>query len=215
MIPDPGGNRERIAYVYDKRAVTFTGFAATATPPRTKKGSEYQPDRSWWRPPYAASFQAGNFDFVVIETHIRWGDSRKARLEEIGLFAEWVTAKRKEPTAVDKDILVMGASMSRTKRFKALTSYGLKLPEALAGRDLGSNLERNKRYDQILHFPQYPTNLHQRWQRARLLQRRHQAAVSGHEGKGQARLHVPDVRPPAAVGADQHRHRQLCAGADQ
>jgi endonuclease/exonuclease/phosphatase family metal-dependent hydrolase len=159
MIPDPGGNRERIAYVYDKRAVTFTGFAATATPPRTKKGTEYLPDRSWWRPPYAASFQAGNFDFVVIAAHVRWGDSRKARLSELELFAEWVTAKRKEPTAVDKDILVMGDfNVEDEEMFKVLTSYGLKLPEALAGRDLGSNLERNKRYDQILHFPQYPSN---------------------------------------------------------
>jgi endonuclease/exonuclease/phosphatase family metal-dependent hydrolase len=159
MIPDPGGNRERIAYVYDKRAVTFTGFAATATPPRTKKGTEYLPDRSWWRPPYAASFQAGNFDFVVIAAHVRWGDSRKARLSELELFAEWVTAKRKEPSSVDKDILVMGDfNVEDEEMFKVLTSYGLKLPEALAGRDLGSNLERNKRYDQILHFPQYPSN---------------------------------------------------------
>ncbi len=159
MIPDPGGNRERIAYVYDKRAVTFTGFAATATPPRTKKGTEYLPDRSWWRPPYAASFQAGNFDFVVIAAHVRWGDSRKTRLSELELFAEWVTAKRKEPSAVDKDILVMGDfNVEDEEMFKVLTSYGLKLPEAFVGRDLGSNLERNKRYDQILHFPQYPSN---------------------------------------------------------
>lgn len=79
MIPDPGGNCERIAYIYDKRAVTFTVFAATANPPRTKKGAEYLPDRFWWRPPDAASFQAGDFDFVVIEAHIRWGDDNKAR----------------------------------------------------------------------------------------------------------------------------------------
>ena len=159
MIPDPGGNRERIAYIYDKRAVTFTGFAATATPPRTKKGTEYLPDRSWWRPPYAASFQAGNFDFVVIAAHVRWGDSRKGRLEELKLFAEWVTAKRKESNAVDKDILVMGDfNVEDEEMFEVLTSYGLMLPQAFVGRDLGSNLERNKRYDQILHFPQYPSN---------------------------------------------------------
>jgi hypothetical protein len=233
MIPDPGGNRERIAYVYDKRAVTFTGFAATATPPRTKKGTEYLPDRSGWRPPYAASFQAGNFDFVVIAAHVRWGDSRKARLSELELFAEWVTAKRKEPAAVDKDILVMGDfNVEDEEMFKVLTSYGLKLPEALVGRDLGSNLERNKRYDQILHFPQYPSNFTNAGDvldfytggivpyrdvpmpRAQGCARA-AAAVPGPEGKGQARLHVPAVRPLAAVGADQHRHRQLRAGADQ
>src|SRR2546427_10085846 len=41
MIPDPGGNRERVAYLYDKRAVVFNGLAAEAMPPRTKKGTEY------------------------------------------------------------------------------------------------------------------------------------------------------------------------------
>jgi len=34
---DRAGNRERIAYVYDKRAVTFTGLAAEADPIRKKK----------------------------------------------------------------------------------------------------------------------------------------------------------------------------------
>jgi len=33
---DRAGNRERIAYIYDKRAVTFTGLAAEADPPRKK-----------------------------------------------------------------------------------------------------------------------------------------------------------------------------------
>jgi endonuclease/exonuclease/phosphatase family metal-dependent hydrolase len=159
MISDAGGNRERIAFVYDKRAVTFTGFAATATPPRKKNGGEYLSERSWWRPPYMASFQAGNFDFVVIAAHIRWGNSRKARLTELELFANWVESKRKETYTIDKDIIVMGDfNVEDEEMFKALTARGLKLPNSLVGRDLGSNLMRDKRYDQILHYPQYPTN---------------------------------------------------------
>ena len=47
MIPDPGGNRERLAFVYYKRAVAFTGFAAVANLPRTKRGTEYQPSFNW------------------------------------------------------------------------------------------------------------------------------------------------------------------------
>lgn len=159
MIPDAGGNRERIAYIYDKRAATLTGFAATAMAPRKKTGTEYFPERSWWRPPYMASFQAGNFDFVVIAAHIRWGDSRKARLAELELFADWVDSKRKETYTVDKDIIVIGDfNVEDETMFKALTARGLRLPDALVGRDLGPNLVRDKRYDQILHFPQYPTN---------------------------------------------------------
>src|ERR1051325_11076050 len=64
MIPDAGGNRERLAFLYDKRAVVFNGFAAEASPPRVKKGEEYLSDVSFWRSPYMASFRAGNFDFI-------------------------------------------------------------------------------------------------------------------------------------------------------
>lgn len=158
MIPDAGGNRERIAYLYDKRAVAFSGFAATAVAPRKKVGGEYLPEQSWWRAPYSASFRAGNFDFIIIAAHIRWGSSGKDRIDELKLFADWVADKREESFPVDRDIIVVGDfNIENDKMLAALTGRGLKMPDAFVGRDLGSNLERNKRYDQILHFPQYPT----------------------------------------------------------
>jgi hypothetical protein len=57
---DAGGNRERIAYVYDERAVRFTGLAAEADPPRKKAKNdagewEYRPQITWWRSPFMAS----------------------------------------------------------------------------------------------------------------------------------------------------------------
>jgi hypothetical protein len=94
MIPDAGGNRERVAYLYDERAVVFNGLAAEANPPRTKKGTEYLADISWWRSPYLASFRSGNFDFVAITTHVRWGDSDAARVGELDTLADWIEAKR-------------------------------------------------------------------------------------------------------------------------
>src|SRR5512138_577647 len=36
IIPDAGGNHERVAYVFDKRSVVFTGLAAEAKPARAK-----------------------------------------------------------------------------------------------------------------------------------------------------------------------------------
>lgn len=160
MVPDAGGNRERIAYIYDKRAVTFNGMAATATPPRKKKGLEYLPERSWWRSPYLATFRSGNFDFLVITAHIQWG-TEAGREKELELLADWVEGKRLEPSAVDKDLIVMGdfnIPDRKGRHFKAITKHGLKIPSALADVDHGSNLEKNKRYDQILHYPNYPEN---------------------------------------------------------
>ena len=158
MIPDAGGNRERLGFIYDKRTVTFNGLAAEANQPRTKKGEEYLSEDSFWRAPYMASFKAGSFDFVVLTTHIRWGDSEKARAAEIGRLADWIEAKRLEKTTEDKDLIVMGDFNIPSRDdalFKAITKHGLKVPTPLLGTH-GTNLEKDKRYDQILHHPIYP-----------------------------------------------------------
>ena len=159
-VRDPGGNRERVAYVYDGRAVTFTGLAAEADAPRKKdkKTGEYLPRYSWWRSPYMASFQAGNFDFVVIAVHIRWAGSDKDRIKPLKLLAEWVDKRRKAKYGVDKDIIVMGdfnIPKIGDPLFKAITSKGLRMPRALQNLDVGSNLAKNKRYDQILLYPRH------------------------------------------------------------
>jgi len=161
MIPDAGGNRERLGFIYDKRAVTFNGLAAEANPPRVKHGEEYLSEKSFWRSPYMASFKSGSFDFVVLTTHIRWGDTDAARTEEIGRLADWIEAKRQEKSNEDKDLIVMGDFniASRTgPMFKAITKHGLQIPKALAADTFGSNLEKDKRYDQILHQPIYQDN---------------------------------------------------------
>ncbi len=160
FVPDRGGNEERVAYLYDKRAVNFTGLAAEADPPRVKKegSSEYLTDFNWWRSPYIASFSAGNFDFVLITAHIRWGKDENDRLIELQRLAKWVEDRRKEVYSVDKDIIVMGdfnIPDLKGELYKAITNKGkgLLLPKQLANLNIGSNLEKNKRYDQILHYP--------------------------------------------------------------
>lgn len=160
-IIDAGGNHERVAYVYDKRMVAFTGLAAEADAPRKKDPAtgEYLPRLSWWRSPYIASFRAGDFDFVLITAHIRW-DSKggaKARIAPLKLLAEWVERRSKEHYVADKDILVMGdfnIPKVNDDLYKAITSKGLRMPAALRGVH-GSNLAADKRYDQILHDPRY------------------------------------------------------------
>lgn len=157
-IPDPGGNRERIVYLFDRRACTFNGMAAEASPPRRKKGSEYLSEESWWRAPYVASFKAGNFDFLAFTVHVRWGDSEEKRQAEIQGLANWLQDKIKDKNCEDRDVIVMGDFNipSRTSPlFKALTSTGLVIPSALLKDEFGTNLARNKRYDQIMHFARY------------------------------------------------------------
>jgi endonuclease/exonuclease/phosphatase family metal-dependent hydrolase len=156
-IKDHRGNRERFAYVYDKRAVTFTGLASEADEPRKleKKTNEFIPSITWYRKPYMASFSAGNFDFIIIGAHIRWGSGKKARIKPLKMLADWVEDRRSDKHIIDKDIIVAGdfnIPKIDDALFKAITSRGLRMPDGLRG-DHGTNLRKNARYDQILHYP--------------------------------------------------------------
>ena len=82
-----------------------------------------------------------------------------ARRDEIERLADWIEAKRLEKHTADKDIIVMGdfnIPSLASPLFKAITKHGLEISRALVGLEHGSNLAKNKRYDQILHYPQYP-----------------------------------------------------------
>ncbi|MBI3610332.1 MAG: hypothetical protein HY204_06485 [Nitrospirae bacterium] len=48
-IDDPGGNKERTAFLFDRRAVTFNGLAAEVDAPRSKDKSEYLTSQSFGR----------------------------------------------------------------------------------------------------------------------------------------------------------------------
>ncbi|MFY9268158.1 MAG: endonuclease/exonuclease/phosphatase family protein [Candidatus Manganitrophaceae bacterium] len=161
-IDDPGGNKERTAFLFDRRAVTFNGLAAEVDAPRSKDKMEYLATQSFWRAPYMCSFRAGNFDFIAIATHTRWGDSIEGRQAELQMLADWIDHRFKDKFVEDHDLIVMGdfnVPKMGDKLFSALTSRGLQVPDALVNLragDLvigGSNLGKNARFDQILHLP--------------------------------------------------------------
>lgn len=160
---DRGGNKERIGYLYDKRAITFTGLAAEADPIRQKdkKTKEYLPEITWWRSPYMVSFSAGKFDFVILTVHIRWGSGKIDRYDPLIELAEWVEKRRKSKHVVDKDIIVMGdfnIPKIGGHLYNAITSKGLEIPKALVGIP-GTNLAKKKRYDQILYYKRHTKNI--------------------------------------------------------
>lgn len=154
VTEDPGGNWERLAFVYDKRAVQFGGLAGSGIPPREKIGAEYVSYESFWRAPYSAAFRSGNFDFVAIAAHLRWGSSTSARLQEIERFARWVDFKLQRDNRVDSDVVVFGDFNTETPAMHAaLQAWGLCMPDALT--DIKTTLAGTKHYDHILHNPQF------------------------------------------------------------
>ena len=161
-MPDDGGNRERTGFLFDRRAVTFNGLAAEVDAPRGKAGTEYLATQSFWRAPYMCSFRSGNFDFIAIATHARWGKSITGREAELGMLADWIDERQKDKSVEDHDLIVMGdfnTPKLDDKLFKALTRRGLQVPDSLMklkSGDVtvgGSNITKTARYDQILHLP--------------------------------------------------------------
>lgn len=164
---DRGGNDERTAFLFDRRAVTHNGLAAEVDAPRVKKGNEWVTEGSFWRAPYLCSFRAGNFDFLAVAMHARWGDSEEARRDELQRLSNWIEGRFKSKYVEDHDLLVFGDFNTPNltdEIFAALVSCGLKIPEPLVnlkdGNRVigGSNLGKNARYDQILHWPTIPEN---------------------------------------------------------
>lgn len=157
---DPAGNRERIGYLFDKRAVTPTGLAAEADPPRIKNPTtgDYLPQISFWRSPYMATFRSGNFDFLLLAAHIKWGAGGKVRIPELRALADWVEARSSEKFVEDKDIFVVGdfnIPKVDDELFRAITAHHLTIPMKLRGTNHGSNLQKDKHYDQIFHDTRY------------------------------------------------------------
>jgi hypothetical protein len=139
-IDDSGGNDERTAFLYDARAVTFNGLAAEVDAPRKKSATEYLATQSFWRAPYLCSFRAGNFDFLALATHTRWGDSLKGRQAELQMLADWIDVRMKSKAVEDKDLIVMGdfnIPKIKDSLFNALTSRGLRIPQVLANLKAG------------------------------------------------------------------------------
>jgi endonuclease/exonuclease/phosphatase family metal-dependent hydrolase len=164
---DRGGNDERTAFLFDRRAVTHNGLAAEVDAPRVKKGNEWVTEGSFWRAPYLCSFRAGNFDFLALAMHARWDDSEEARRDELQRLSNWIERRFESKYVEDHDLLVFGDFNTpdiTDEIFAALVSCGLKIPETLVNlKDgnrviSGSNLGKNARYDQILHWPTIPEN---------------------------------------------------------
>lgn len=147
-LADAAGNRERVGFVFNRDRVTFTGFAASAGEPRHATGERFAESIPWWRPPYMASFAAGRFEFLLVGAHVRWGENAKARRGEIAALAKWLRLRAKEKFFGAQNIIVAGDFNVQLDG----ADGGLVLAPGLT-RDVTTDLEGTKRYDQIMCEP--------------------------------------------------------------
>ncbi len=154
------GNKERTAYLYDQRKVSFTGLASEIVLPPLKGQAVPQ----FARTPFLAGFQAGWFKFSLCSVHIYYGgdDPNQARrVEEIDQLARFlgnrVRRYRKAFRAGGKshseyeNIALLGdfnIFSTEDETFKALRKNGFLVPKGLHGKI--TNIGKQARaFDQI------------------------------------------------------------------
>ena len=155
-----GGNSERLAFLFDKNQVSFTGLAGEIVLPPSDSKLVAQVART----PFICGFQAGWAKFNLCTVHIYYGkgDQNPRRVGEINATAAILAKKAKDYyTNVDRQIayspenlVLLGdfnIAKHSDKTFKALEANGFIIPEALQKLP-GSNVAKDKFYDQIAFF---------------------------------------------------------------
>ena len=155
------GNGERLAFLYDTRKVRFLGQAGELVlPPLRRKNAagkmEPVPVQQVARTPLMAAFQVGWTQFVLTTVHVIWGTSKDPsppeRVEEIKQIAGFLKERSDSETEPIHNFIVLGDfnidSVTAPTMLALQQGGDFTVPEALI-KAPGSNIARNKKYDQI------------------------------------------------------------------
>jgi endonuclease/exonuclease/phosphatase family metal-dependent hydrolase len=168
LFSDAGGNRERFAFVYDRRKVTPLEEVGEVTIPAKELPSVKLPDVKrpfvgFDRNPYLGSWKCGDFTFLLADVHLYFGSAKdgKAAIErrclEAYAVARWADMRRDDDYSYTNNILVLGdfnlpVQNDSDPVYRALTRRGLRFPEH-STKVGGSNLTGDAYYDQMGVFP--------------------------------------------------------------
>lgn len=158
------GNDERMAMVFDKTKVAFSGLAGELVVPpiREKINGKFKthPIGQVWRTPMLAGFRAGWAKFILCSVHIQWGESTAESVErkkEIEHVAKFLKYRSEDKTSWARKIILLGDFNifdTKDNTYKTLEENGYRYPDALASvyrKNHGTNNAKKKRhYDQIL-----------------------------------------------------------------
>lgn len=157
------GNAERMAYLYDRRKVDFTGLAAELVLPGRRGEAPLQLARS----PYVAGFHAGWAYLTLATAHIYYGrgvpdDPR--RLAEITALCKTLSANAAKFSSAPQyepglkpgagNLIVLGDFNIFNREdvtMQAMTKAGFAVPAELQHIP-GSNVAKDKHYDQIAYY---------------------------------------------------------------
>jgi endonuclease/exonuclease/phosphatase family metal-dependent hydrolase len=166
IFSDPGGNRERYAFVFDTEKATLLDEVGRITVPPKDLDSVKLPDvkrkfEGFDRNPYLISLRAGKLEFVLADVHLYFGkedqESIERRCLEAYAIGRWADLRRRDKHAYTSEVLALGdfnlpVSDESDAIFRALTRKGLHLPPH-STKVGGSNLNDDAQYDQMAVFP--------------------------------------------------------------
>ena len=167
LVTDVGegeaANDERLAYVFDRRAVRLAGLAGELVIAEEDFGSATTPLRKQFaRSPYMVSFEAGPpakpVGFTLISLHVVFGNKPADRTPEIQTFANRLKRRAQDPDEFGRNMLALGDfNIDRwldDPNANAFRSEGLTPPFELLGlpRTIFDDPAKPHFYDQISWF---------------------------------------------------------------
>lgn len=153
------GNDERLAFLYDRRKIRFSGVAGEIVipPVEDSRGRLIRPASQLVRTPSIIGFESGWFRFMVSTVHIIWGEGvaeSPARVAEIRALAEFLKDRSEDQHAWSQNQVLLGDfnifnANPDNAAYAAITRNGFVIPEALQGVP-ATNVGADPRfYDQI------------------------------------------------------------------
>jgi len=135
VVTDVSGNRERLAFVYDRTRVRPSGLACELV-----VGEDPDADDAgllqgqFARTPYAISFAAGASVATLVTLHVTWGESSGDRLPELREIAAWLARWATQGDPWGSNLIALGdfnIDRQGDPLYQAFTSTGLRPPDNL------------------------------------------------------------------------------------
>ena len=153
------GNQERLAFLFDRRKIRFSGVAGEIVIPpiEDKNGNTIAPANQLARTPTIVGFEAGWFRFMLSTVHIIWGKTvaeHPVRVAEIKALAEFLKERTEDPTAWSRNLILLGDfnifdADPANAAFNAITQNGFQIPQALQNIPPSNVGKKPRFYDQI------------------------------------------------------------------
>ena len=158
-----GGNDEHMAYLFDTTRVALSGLAGELVVP--DEAEEFGFDaasfkKQFARNPYAVSFRTRDTTFILVTTHIDYGDEDKERLPELRGIARWMQSWAARERRWHHNLIALGDfNLERVgnKLYEAFVETGLEVPFVLQSHPRtiyarASEPEKASYHDQIAWF---------------------------------------------------------------